>query len=303
MGLPSHAPPAGTGATLLPSRIRWNRVTDQHLLGPRPHAGPTLALPVPSAGSVGLGAGRSTLQGLVCTKRLLVALPPGPGELDALGPEPLRAMPCARGTDVWGTLLLVPGSRMIFFSCLVVCVPATSPPRLRTLLLSMQSGRQVPHPSPSPGESPGGPVVSRLGPGWQPAQATCSQWPLSVGLVSSAFGGGQPTARSPEGTQAVVLQTACPGALDTHTRLGSAVPPALEDRPAVREACPAPGRLPTPPPGAPLRVLSLPAGATREPWATVSPPWCTTATPPWTRCPPRAPTTQRPPSSKALAPT
>lgn len=280
----------------------WNRVTDQRLLGPRPHAGPTLALPVPSAGSVGLGAGRSTLQGLVCTKRLLVALPPGPGELDAPGPEPLRAMPCARGTDVWGTLLLVPGSRMIFFSCLVVCVLATSPPRLRTLLPSMQSGRQVPHPSPSPGESPGGPVVSRLGPGWQPAQATCSQWPLSVGLVSSAFGGGQPTARSPEGTQAVVLQTACLRTLDTHTRLGSAVPPALEDRPAVREACPAPGRLPTPPPGAPLRVLSLPAGATREPWATVSPPWCTTATPPWTRRPPRAPTTQRPPSSKALAP-
>lgn len=280
----------------------WNRVTDQRLLGPRPHAGPTLALPVPSAGSVGLGAGRSTLQGLVYTKRLLVALPPGPGELDAPGPEPLRAMPCARGTDVWGTLLLVPGSRMIFFSCLVVCVPATSPPRLRTLLPSMQSGRQVPHPSPSPGESPGGPVVSRLGPGWQPAQATCSQWPLSVGLVSSAFGGGQPTARSPEGTQAVVLQTACLRTLDTHTRLGSAVPPALEDRPAVREACPAPGRLPTPPPGAPLRVLSLPAGATREPWATVSPPWCTTATPPWTRRPPRAPTTQRPPSSKAPAP-
>lgn len=201
----------------------WNRVTDQRLLGPRPHAGPTLALPVPSAGSVGLGAGRSTLQGLVYTKRLLVALPPGPGELDAPGPEPLRATPCARGTDVWGTLLLVPGSRMIFFSCLVVCVPATSPPRLRTLLPSMQSGRQVPHPSPSPGESPGGPVVSRLGPGWQPAQATCSQWPLSVGLVSSAFGGGQPTARSPEGTQAVVKQTACLRTLDTHqTRLSSA---------------------------------------------------------------------------------
>lgn len=274
----------------------WNRVTDQRLLGPRPHAGPTLALPVPSAGSVGLGAGRSTLQGLVYTKRLLVALPPGPGELDAPGPEPLRAMPCARGTDVWGTLLLVPGSRMVFFSCLVVCVPATSPPRLRTLLPSMQSGWQVPRPSPSPGESPGGPVFSRLGPGWQPAQATCSHWPLSVGLVSSAFGGGQPPARSTEGTQTVVLQTACLKTLDTHTRLGSGVPsPALEARPA-------PGRLPTPPPRAPLRVLSLPAGATREPWATVSPPWCTTATPPWTRRPPRAPTTRRPPSSKAPAP-
>ena len=57
-----------------------------------------------------------------------------------------------------------------------------------------------------------------------------------------------------------------------------------------------PSLKPPPPP-------SLPAGATRVPWATASPQWCTTTTPPQKGCrrPPRAPTARLPPSSKALA--
>lgn len=48
-------------------------------------------------------------------------------------------------------------------------------------------------------------------------------------------------------------------------------------------------------------LVSL-TGATKELWATVSPPWCITTMPPRRRCRhPRAPTRQPPPSSKACS--